>query len=316
MPHLDARDGLADGPDADVVGGVQGRAEGDLGLAVALGDRQPDAVEPAQQVGVDRGRARREDAGPVEAQLVPQQGADRRCSPVGGVLARLPHPSGRPPAGRRGRGSGPAARPAAAGACEPRARMDSWNFSQTRGTAKNRVGRQALEVVGHGAEAAGEPGLPAAGDLAEVADRPLGDVAERQEGEEPVGRAQVDERRQAPQRRHDVGVGDHRSLRRSCGAARVHEGGQGVRGDGVDHGVERPGFCGQHRGARPAQLVEVVHEPVVGPVQRGQDDDALEPREVRPPEQHLGQLVAVLHEAHPGAGVRQHVGDLAEELVE
>ena len=79
-------------PIADVVHGVERRAQRHLGLPVALGDRQSDAVEPAQQVGVHRGGARRQDAGLVEAELA---GAARRRG------------CGRGPRRRRGRRSSP-----------------------------------------------------------------------------------------------------------------------------------------------------------------------------------------------------------------
>ena len=74
--HPHPRDRQADGADPVVVGRVaRGRATR-LGLAVELDEGEPDRVEPADQVGVDRRGRGDQDVGLVEAELVADLGAD------------------------------------------------------------------------------------------------------------------------------------------------------------------------------------------------------------------------------------------------
>ena len=68
------------------------------------------------------------------------------------------------------------------------------------------------EVLGDGCQAAREPRLAPNGDGEEVADHPLGNVAEREERQEPLSFADVDHGRRAADRPHDVGVAHHTPL--------------------------------------------------------------------------------------------------------
>ena len=184
------------------------------------------------------------------------------------------------------------------------------NFSHTLGTPKNNVGRQALEILGHGGEAPREPGLAAGGDLTEVADRALGDVAEGQERQEAIVRAQLDQRRQAAHRRHDVGVRDHRALGRPGGPAGVDDGRQL---GGSDAGDEARELSAVRAGS--AEVEQAADEAGVGIVViTSEEHDELEVGELVAPPDHLRQLVGLIQEAAPCLAVAQDVGDLLRRV--
>ena len=83
------------------------------------------------------------------------------------------------------------------------------------------AGRRA--VLGHRGEAAGEPGLAARDDLADVADAALGDVRQGQERQETVARPHADHPHDGADGLGHVLVRDHRPLGGAGGPARVDQ---------------------------------------------------------------------------------------------
>ena len=132
------------------------------------------------------------------------------------------------------------------------------------------------EVLGDRRETAGEPGIATDGDREEVADHPLGDVAQRQEGQEPFSLADVHHGRGAAERPHDVGMADHHPFGRPGRAARVHERRQLVGRDRVRPGVEHTGLSLQPSGADGAQLFEAADERIVETLVVVEDHDVVE----------------------------------------
>ena len=175
---------------------------------------------------------------------------------------------------------------------------------EDRGTA----GTQVLRNRG---QALGEPGLAARHDLADVADDPFGDVAEREIAEQPVIGRQPDHRLDGTDRPLQVAVRQHGALRRSGRTARVDERGDVVGadpGDSIGHDGRRGS---EFVAAIGSQSVEVDHDRVaIETGGRRQCDHQLEFGEVLEVQQHLGELLGALDEAHFRPGVVQHVGDL------
>ena len=113
----------------------------DLGLAVALGDRHADAVEPAQQVGVHGRRAAGHDAGVVEAELAADRPPDDAVEDLRARRLRGSPVGGRP-GSRREVALGEAAGRRRAGARSARGCRRGTSPTAS-GTANRIVGRQA-----------------------------------------------------------------------------------------------------------------------------------------------------------------------------
>ena len=205
-------------------GRVRARAQRHLGLPVALGDRQADGVEPAEQIGMDRRRAAGDDPSVVEAELAADRAARRPGRAAWhSTLCTMPD---RRPGGRDGEvalGEAAARRRAARAMCS---RMPSWNFSQTRGTAKRIVGRHACRSSARVAMLrANHVSAPPTICPKLLIERSVMWLSGRNDRKRSSGRISI-KRREAAHRRHHVGVGDHRALRRAGRTARVDERGQ------------------------------------------------------------------------------------------
>ena len=188
-PDRHARQGGAHGADAVPGGPVGGGRPASLGLAVELDDGESDGVEPADEARVDRRRRADQDVGLVQAQALADGGAQRpvegevleaarrreRWTPLFGV--HLPQAQRDVVVGRhpyREREGADVVLDAVA-----QLLPDSGDGEEDRGPAGG-------QVLGDRRQAAGEPCLAGHGDGQEEAHHPLGDMAERQEGEQSL----------------------------------------------------------------------------------------------------------------------------------
>ena len=250
-----------------------------------------------------RGRRRRDEhTSVVQAELLTDGRADRRIQSR--WTARPDVGSGRclllrgSPCATRGRCIAPWRDARASARAARWSSMPSRSFSHTRGTARKTVGRHSRQVLGHGGEAAGEPRLASDGDRQEVAHHSLGDVAERQERQQSFALADVVDRGDLAQRPHDVGMAQHRPLRGSRRAARVHDRGDvlslhvvGSLADAI--GVPIPSVGAE----RPAGQSKEMTKESPGAASPIGEDDPLQSRQLVAHFENLAELGVAVDEA-------------------
>ena len=180
----------------------------------------------------------------------------------------------------------------------------AWHGEEDGGAAR-------LKVFLDRRQALGEPRLASGQHLAEVADRALGDVRQRQEGQEAVVGPDGHDPGDAVDVGDDVAVGEHGALGAACRARRVDDGGQVVRVDGVGVVLEHGRVQCQFLGGEGLEVTQIPDEVVVEAVTPVEHEHPLELRQLLAAEQHLGELVQALDEEEAAAGVAEDVGDLA-----
>src|SRR5581483_6110226 len=171
------------------------------------------------------------------------------------------------------------------------------------------------QVLGDVGEAAGEPGLAARDDLAHVAHDAFGDVAQRQERQEPIIGPDLDDRGDAVDREAQIRVREHRALRWSGHHYHVNDRGDRRRLDLLAPREDEARFVVEPVSAGLDNVVErddeVVIEALAHPIEH---EDPFERREGVAAQQHLGELIAVLHEAGLRLRVPEHVRDLTRHV--
>ncbi len=226
---LEAGDRPTDRTDANGVGRIERGGSAVLGLAVHLGDRQPDPVEPSNEIRVDRCGGRHEQSSMIEPELAPQHASDRlvrgECCDVGRQRSRRMLRSGRIGV------DGDQVIQCPSEMDRQRVEFVDDDIVELLPHPRHRHEDRrsaGLQIVGHRGEAPSKPGLSARLDDAEVAGGPLRDVAQRQVRQQSIAGTEVEERVDGIERPGDVAVGDADPLRRAGGAARVHERGEVV----------------------------------------------------------------------------------------
>ena len=322
--QLGARVRHADRPDLDLAGQVQRGDGAVLGHPVELEDGDADAHEELQHLGGDRRRPRRGVAAAAQADALLQgpehervpdgvahPAADRVVAAVGDLgpadLGRRPQPAVEHEALRA---AGIVALDEDAGV---QLLPDARDGEEQRRLDLTQVGGDGLDRLGEVEDDAARHHVPGR-------EHPLGDVAERQVGHDHVARARAACRRAADRGaargdsidEREVGVGEHRPLRRPRGARRVHEGDHVVGGRFGHPLLDGAGvLCSM----LAAELEEIVprRQPLVlvGRQSARLDvDDRLQRRAGRRVGEHLVDLLLVFGEVHGGAGVAEQVLDL------
>ncbi len=180
------------------------------------------------------------------------------------------------------------------------------------GHAEEDAGGDLPQILLHGADALGEAHRHPQPDGKEHREDLLGDVTERQVGEDRVVPGDGGRIHHCARLRQDVAVRDHRALRRPGGPRRIDEEGDLVRVRGGHQLVEERRVRASMSGADPLHLLEgddagIAVTPEAAHVG---DDDVLHARQVGGHFQDLVDLLLVLADDEGGLRVLHHVPDL------
>ena len=186
-------------------------------------------------------------------------------------------------------------------------------FFPDPGYAQEKAGRHLAQIRLYGAQAFAERNPAAQIERCEIGHRLFGDMAERQIAEAGGVAVQMQPRHQPGHDMGDVAIGDHRPFGLSGRARGVDHQRGVIQRLGIEQRIGAAGIGGMASGAQPFHLAEGDQVGVVVAAQATHvdDHDPAQPRQFRPPLQHLVRLFLILHHHHVDIGMGEHIGDLA-----